>query len=65
MDKYVIHSKSERGFWSDKVGWCYNINNATTFNKMEAIKFSFEGQWKPKILTKCDDPEWIVSEYGE
>jgi len=58
--KYVIHSKSERGFWSNSLGWVFNIKDATIFDS------SYPKLWKkPTVLTAGNDGEWIVVEYDE
>jgi hypothetical protein len=58
--EYVIHSKSERGFWSNKDGWGCDIADATRFHE-EHVKM-----WpKPNILSAGSDHEWIVVYYSE
>lgn len=53
--KYVIHSKSEQGFWNNTVGWVYSIRDATLFS-----------QPKGRLPITCgNDAEWIVHTYDE
>jgi hypothetical protein len=58
--KYIIHSKSERGFWSNKTGWVYSIKDATVYDDIRVLK-----QPKPVILSKENDAEWLVYTYDE
>lgn len=53
--KYVIHSKSERGFWNSNLGWVYQITKAT--------KFPARNYYLP--VTALMDAEWIVYCYDE
>jgi hypothetical protein len=60
---YIIHSKSERGFWNNKLGWVHGAAQATKFGEVTATA-------EPKcymILPKTakDDAEWIVYKYSE
>ena len=60
---YIIHSKSERGFWNNKQGWVYGAAQATKFNEDRATA-------EPKcfcILPKTaeNDAEWMVYKYSE
>ena len=57
--KYVIHSKSERGFWNNDVGWVYAIHFATQFSKEEKLKVA---QFP---LTEGYDAEWLVYTYED
>lgn len=61
-DKYIIHSKSERGFWHNKLGWVYSAASATKY-----VGFSLD-ELKTKFrfpITRGNDAEWIVYKYGE
>ncbi len=58
--KYVIHSKSERGFWSNELGWCFDIESATRFPQ------SYVKMWTvPIIISTNSDHEWVVVSYDE
>ena len=58
--KYVIHSKSERGFWNHKQGWVYGIAQASKFVNPSLINPKFN-----LPSTKEGDAEWIVYKYDE
>ena len=54
--KYVIHSKSEQGFWAAGRGWsCKKISNAYIFHK-NIYKL-------PESVG--NDAEWVPVEYEE
>lgn len=59
--KYVIHSKSERGFWSNKQGWVYGIGQATKFDDDYVKMWGFPSS----CPTLAKDAEWIVVKYDE
>jgi len=56
--KYVIHSKSEQGFWSNKTGWVHCICDACFFNQNEITYVTLP-------LSQLGDAEWMVYDYGE
>lgn len=56
--KFVIHSKSERGFWSNVTGWVYDIESATRFDAEEVEKYH-----APCVITSGNDAEWMVVLY--
>ena len=56
--KYVIHSKSERGFWHNKLGWVYAIKTATKFNWQHVEHLELP-------LSKNSDAEWLIIEYTD
>lgn len=58
--KYVIHSRSERGFWNNKQGWVYGAAQATKFNAQEQLVFEHS-----LPLTSKKDAEWMVYCYDE
>ena len=53
--RWVIHSKSQGGFWNSKYGWSYYIVAATKYSDN---KGNF-----PSIGT--NDCEWLPYEYDE
>lgn len=58
--EYVIHSKSEHGFWSNKDGWVCDVADATRFDEKH-VKM-----WKtPNILSSKNDHEWVIVYYNE
>jgi hypothetical protein len=61
MNIYVIHSKSERGFWSCNLGWVYSIDDE------EVTKYTEEDRidYLHLPLSKDNDAEWVVFTYGE
>ncbi len=56
--KYIIHSKSEKGFWNVKRGWVYNLKQATQFSKETKNKMI-------KPFNRANDSKFIVAEYDE
>lgn len=56
--KYVIHAKSEKGFWQMGFGWVFNIKDATQFTQTEKDASKY-------LWSKDNDAEWIVAEYDE
>lgn len=56
--KFVIHSKSERGFWHNKLGWVYGAAQATKFTKSEKSFLRLP-------LSTNNDAEWYVYKYEE
>ena len=54
--KYIIHSKSERGFWHNKMGWVYRASTATKYTAEQKDNYR---------LPIGKDVEWIVFEYSE
>ena len=58
--EYIIHSRSEHGFWNNEDGWVCDIKDATRFNE------DYVKMWStPSILSKDDDQEWIQVYYNE
>lgn len=58
--EYILHSKSERGFWSNKDGWSYDIVSATRFYE------DYVKMWPmPTVLSKNHDAEWMVVKYED
>lgn len=58
--KYVIHSKSERGFYNRQLKWVKYIEKATKFSRLT--------RFDPMFVTpptKNNDIEWIICEYSE
>ena len=58
--KYVIHSASECGWWNNKIGWVYNVRQATQIPAVQK-----EDYQSPLPLSKGNDAEWVVAEYHE
>ena len=59
--KYVIQSNSERGFWSNKLGWVYGSTTATKFNENDIESINKIGL----PVTGSNDAKWQVYSYGE
>lgn len=48
--EYVIHSKSERGFWSNVFGWVYSVKEATIFTNTDyslPMTIKMDAEWMP------------------
>ena len=55
--RYVIHSKSERGFWNNTDGWCVNVNDGDIYGEDQL------DQYLP--LSSGNDAEWLCVDYGD
>lgn len=53
--QYVIHSKSERGFWHNLHGWVYALKDATVFKHTNY----------PLPISVDNDAEWMPVKYSE
>lgn len=56
--KYVIHSKSEKGFWHKSMGWVHSSDVATKYTVYMNTKIAM-----PASL--CNDAELHIYEYDE
>lgn len=56
--KYIIHSKSERGFWHSRMGWVYSASTARKFTEQERETLHLP-------ISSGNDTEWIVYTYDE
>ena len=56
--KYVIHSKSEEGFWNAEQGWVFDIESATQFWDKEVASVHLP-------LSRGQDCEWICIYYRQ
>ena len=56
--KYVIHSKSEEGFWNAEQGWVFDIESATQFWDTEVASVRLP-------LSRGQDCEWICIYYRQ
>lgn len=54
---YIIHSKSERGFWHNEFGWVTSALEATRFDLEEQDNFRLP-------LSAKKDAEWMPFMYG-
>ena len=54
--KYVIHSKSEEGFWNAEQGWVFDIDSATQFWSQEKNESTLP-------MSAGGDAEWLVIDY--
>jgi hypothetical protein len=59
---YVIHSKSETGFWSNDLGWVFDIEDATEFDEREEHGTMLESTNLP--MSAGNDAEWMVVCYS-
>lgn len=57
-DLLVIHSKSERGFWSNADGWVFRAADASVYTRDEASAGHLP-------MTADNDAEWVVIEYAD
>ena len=57
VSKWILHSKSEGGFWNNKRGWVYGAGQATKFKGSEV-------NFKPTMMGVLDC-EWLPYEYDE
>lgn len=55
--EYVVHSKKERGFWSNKLGWVYDIESADRYSGDDVF-------FKPFIVN-VPDAEWLPVLYKD
>ena len=55
--KYVLHSKLNKGFWSNECGWVKDIKSATRFDN------DYVKMWPNASI--INDNEWIVVNYNE
>lgn len=59
-EKFVIQSRSERGFWSNTDGWVLGMVDAEVYDAEEAIDLT---QRDHLPLSSANDTEWVVVEY--
>lgn len=55
---YVIMSRSEAGFWSNNIGWVFDIKDATVFSESELLKSRLP-------ISKGNDATWIPVRFDE
>lgn len=56
--KYVIHSRSEKGFWHKSMGWVHSVDVATKYTVYHNTKIEM-----PPSL--CNDAVLHIYEYDE
>ena len=57
-DRLVIHSASERGFWSNGMGWVYSAADASQYTRAEIGEYNLP-------LSAGNDAAWVVFEYDD
>lgn len=55
---YVIHSKSEKGFWDNNIGWVFRVSDASLFTQKDKETLNL-----PNSVGK--DAEWLIVDYDE
>jgi hypothetical protein len=56
--KYIVHSKSEQGFWNTKLGWVHSAAEATKFPVYMNTKMILP-------VSRGNDSELYVYEYDD
>ena len=57
--QYAIQSVSEMGWWSNKDGWVFSVNDAAIFTEEQTQIFAFLPQ------TKGRDARWITTDFRD
>ena len=56
---FIIQSENERGFWSNKQGWVFGVEQATKFTAAEVERTGPT----PTVISKGNDARWQVYKY--